>query len=101
MVVEIIRYNIAAGQETAFEKAYGEAQRYLAGSDNCFGYQLMRCVEEPNRYILRIEWDSLEGHMRGFRGSPEFSKFFALVQPFFGAVEEMQHYEETDIVSGK
>ena len=101
MVVEIIRYNIVAGREAAFERAHGEAQRSLAESDNCLGYQLMRGVEEPNRYILHIEWDSLEGHMQGFRGSPEFSKFFALVRPFFGAVEEMQHYEETDIVSGK
>lgn len=93
MVVEIIRYDIEAGRESAFEAAYGEAGRYLDESPNCFGYQLTRCVEEPNRYILRIEWDSLEGHMKGFRGSPDFSKFFAEIRPYFDSIEEMQHYE--------
>lgn len=93
MTVEIIRYSVGAGREVEFEKAYGEAGRYLSESENCLGYEVARCVEEPSRYIVRIEWDSLEGHMDGFRGSRDFSKFFALVRPFFDSIEEMQHYE--------
>ena len=55
MVIEIIRYNITAGQESAFEAAYAKAGCYLEESSHCLGYQLTRCVEEPTRYILRIE----------------------------------------------
>ncbi len=93
MVIEIIRYNVGSGREDEFERAYDEAGRYLAESPNCLGYQLTRCVEEPNLYIVRIEWDSLEGHMNGFRKSPDFPKFFAAVRPYFDSIEEMQHYE--------
>jgi hypothetical protein len=39
------------------------------------------------------EWDSVEGHEQGFRRSPEFRDFFALVQPFFNDIEEMRHYQ--------
>ena len=99
MVIEIIRYNITAGQESAFEAAYAKAGCYLEESSHCLGYQLTRCVEEPTRYILRIEWDSLDGHIDGFRRSPDFPKFFAPIRPYLASIEEMQHYEETPVSS--
>ena len=52
--------------------------------------------EEPELYILRIEWDSLDGHMKGFRNSPEFREFFRYVQPFFNNIQEMRHYDLTN-----
>ena len=100
MVIEIIRYDIAAGHESAFEGAYARAGRHLDRSPNCLGYQITRCVEEPDRYIVRIEWDSLDGHLQGFRGSPEFRDFFALVRPYFDAIQEMHHYQETEVSHG-
>ncbi len=51
------------------------------------------CTEEPGVYIVRIEWDSAEGHLSGFRTSPEFRSFFGAVRPFVGNIEEMHHYE--------
>lgn len=98
MVIEIIRYSLSAGQEADFETAYEKAQQYLAESSHCLGYELIRSVEEPNRYILRIEWDSVDGDGKGFRESPKFAEFFKLTSPFFNAIDEMQHYEKTQII---
>ena len=97
MSVEIIRYNIAAGGEAAFEAAYGDAQKYLAESPVCRTYELLRCEEEPARYLLRIEWTSTADHLGKFRRSAAFGPFLALVRPFIGAVEEMQHYHPTAV----
>lgn len=94
MVMEIIRYTIDDGQERAFEEAYEQASNYLEESPHCQSYQTTRCVEEPNRYIVRIEWDSMDGHLKGFRQSPEFRRFFALVRPYFNSIDEMQHYQQ-------
>jgi quinol monooxygenase YgiN len=44
-------------------------------------------------YIVRIEWDSAEGHLAGFRTSPEFRSFFAAVRPYVANIEEMHHYD--------
>ena len=97
MSVEIIRYRIAPGEEGAFEAAYAEAQRYLAESPVCRDFELLRCEEEPARYLLRIEWTSTADHLGGFRRSAAFPPFLALVRPYIGAVEEMQHYHPRPI----
>ena len=48
--------------------------------------------------MLRIEWVSVECHLQGFRREPNFKRFFELVQPFVSSIEEMQHYELTEVV---
>jgi len=93
MIVEYLRYKIAEAQRAAFEAAYEKAQSSLQASSHCLGYELSHCVEESGCYILRIEWDSIDGHLKGFRSSPEFQSFFAHVRPFVNNIEEMRHYE--------
>ena len=56
-------------------------------------------MEEPQRYIVRIAWDSLDGHLNGFWTSAAFPQFLDLVRPYLNAVEEMQHYEATGVCS--
>jgi hemoglobin len=97
MVVEYIRYRIAPERRSVFEGAYTDAQAPLRTSPHCLSYELSRGIEEPRDYILRIEWDSLEGHEQGFRQSPEFREFLAEIRPFVGEIEEMRHYEPTEV----
>lgn len=96
MVVEIIRYHIPPESSEHFVQAYKEAGAYLKSSEHCLSYEVIRGVEEPNHFIVRIEWDSVEGHMQGFRMSPDFQHFFALVKPYFSAILEMKHYRMID-----
>ncbi|MEZ4453876.1 MAG: antibiotic biosynthesis monooxygenase [Nannocystaceae bacterium] len=98
MIVEYIRYTIPAARDAAFLAAYERASASLRASPVCLAYELTRCDEAPERYILRIEWTSVEGHLRGFRGGPEFAGFFQAVRPFLDDIEEMHHYTRTDLV---
>lgn len=98
MSIEYIRYNVDEQLGQEFEAAYLAAAEPLAASPHCQAFELSRCVEEPGRYILRIEWDSLDGHMQGFRGSAQFRAFFSHIQPYVGSIDEMQHYEMTEVV---
>jgi len=100
MVIEYVRYRIPADQADQFVAAYATAGAALRKSSHCLGYELSRCTEEPTSFILRIEWDSVEGHMDGFRKSPAFREFFASVRPFVGNLEEMRHYERTAVQTG-
>jgi quinol monooxygenase YgiN len=99
MIVEYIRYEIA--DVDAFVSAYSEARHALDASPHCLAYELSRCSEEPTWFILRIEWDSLDGHMKGFRGGPEFSAFLTAVRPFLADIREMRHYEVGAIAARK
>ncbi len=97
MTTEIIRYRISTESAQAFEEAYQKAESILQSSKHCLGYQLLRGHEEPENWVLLIEWDSVEGHEQGFRKEPRFRDFFALVKPFFNDIQEMKHYEATQI----
>ena len=92
MIVEYTRYKIDEKRRAPFERAYEGAGQALRSSSKCRGYELSHCTEDPDHYTLRIEWDSEEGHLKGFRNSPEFKTFFALVQPYVKDIEEMRHY---------
>ena len=97
MVVEYIRYTVPARRAVEFEDAYRVAATILAADDHCLGFEVSRGIEDPDHYVVRIEWDSVEGHEQGFRRSPRFGEFFTLVKPFFDAIEEMTHYQPTTI----
>ena len=97
MINEYIRYRIPTDQVDAFLKAYEVAGTPLRESAHCLGYELSRCSEAPEDFILRIHWDSAAGHLSGFRGSPQFRTFLHAVQPFVPHIQEMRHYDLTPI----
>ncbi|NUP14348.1 MAG: antibiotic biosynthesis monooxygenase [Polyangiaceae bacterium] len=99
MVIEYIRYEIS--DVDGFMSAYQSARSALDASPHCLAYELSRCSEEPSSFILRIEWDSTEGHLQGFRKSEVFGPFVAAVRPFIPSIREMRHYELTSIASRK
>jgi quinol monooxygenase YgiN len=100
MVVEYIRYSIGDGRAEAFEDAYRLGAEALRASEHCERYEVSRCSEDPTQHIVRIEWDSKEGHLSGFRRSPEFRSFLDAVGPFVDDIEEMRHYQVTLSSSG-
>jgi heme-degrading monooxygenase HmoA len=97
MIVEIATITIFEGREEEFEAAFRVARKYIADSPHSLTHQLTRCIEHPSRYILRIEWDSLEGHTVGFRGSPVFQDYRALLYPLYAAPPEVVHYSVVDL----
>jgi quinol monooxygenase YgiN len=98
MIIEYIRYTIDTARADDFLRAYETAAASLRASPHCQGYELARCTEAPESFTLRIEWDSAEGHLKGFRASPEFRPFFAAIQPYLKDIAEMRHYARTGVV---
>jgi len=101
MTVEYIRYKIDAPRQESFVEAYHKAAEFLDKSAHCLGYELTHCEEDPENFILRIEWTSTEDHLNGFRKSPEFRQFLNHVRPFFNDIEEMNHYQLTKVLKKK
>jgi len=101
MIVEYTRYKIEEPRREAFEKDYAQAAKSLQASKHCLAHELTQWTEDADFYVLRLEWDSEEGHLKGFRTSPEFQSFFAHVKPYFHDIEEMRHYRVTATVDRK
>jgi len=98
MIVEYIRYKIENPNHNSFIEAYQKAAKYLDSSPYCLGYELTNCEENPDNFILRIEWTSTQDHLNGFRKSEEFAQFLSHVRPYFNNIEEMNHYQLTKVV---
>jgi quinol monooxygenase YgiN len=98
MTIEYIRYRIPVEQAQAFVSAYQRAAESLRASHFCLGYELSQCVEEPSAFVLRIEWTSGDDHLKGFRKSSEFQAFFREIRPYVDNIDEMRHYERSELV---
>lgn len=55
---------------------------------------LSRCLEEPNRYLLLVEWEQLEDHTIGFRGSTAYEEWRSLLHHFYDPFPIVDHYED-------
>jgi quinol monooxygenase YgiN len=82
-----------AGRRRSKRPIAARVQRFRAPSIE--RYEVSRCSEDPTQHVVRIEWDSQEGHLDGFRQSREFHAFFEAVGPFVHDIEEMRHYQVT------
>jgi heme-degrading monooxygenase HmoA len=92
VIVELAQLTITAGREAEFESAFRTAISAATGSHGYLAHELRRSVESPNRYVLRIEWETLEDHTVRFRGSAAFAQWRALVGPFFAIPPVVEHF---------
>jgi heme-degrading monooxygenase HmoA len=92
VVVEIATFDIRPGAEDAFLAAYDQARHLVAECEGCAGMRLVRGVESPSRFVLFVEWATLEAHTEGFRGSDRFPAWRALLSPHFAAPPAVEHY---------
>ena len=94
MVLERALITVQPGQEAAFEQAFATAKAQLAGSRGFRGGTLSRGIESPSTYLLLVEWDTLEDHTEGFRGSPAFTEWRRQLGPFFAEAPAVEHYAQ-------
>ena len=95
-VLEVARLDVRPGQSTAFEADFREAKNLVVEIDGYRRLELRRCLENRDRYLLLIWWDSLEAHTEGFRGSPQYERWRALLHHYYDPFPEVEHYEPVE-----
>ncbi|GAB3605860.1 hypothetical protein GCM10027413_12690 [Conyzicola nivalis] len=85
---------VIPGREDEFETAFATAQHIVAASPGFRDLTLSRGIETPNHYLLLIEWDSLEAHEQGFRGSPAYDEWRSQLHHFYEPMPEVAHFTE-------
>ena len=94
MILELADIRIHPGQNAAFEEAIARGlQTVIHNAKGFQGYKVNRGVESAERYILQVFWDTLEDHTVGFRQSPAFADWRAIVGPFFASAPTVEHFE--------
>src|SRR5256885_13951227 len=92
MVLEHALLSVLPGREAEFEAAFTEAAPIIAASPGFGELRLSRCLERPNVYLLLVEWDSVEAHQDGFRGSAGYQRWKALLHHFYDPFPTVEHY---------
>ena len=92
MILEVAILNVIPGREAQFEDAFRQAQDIISTMSGYRSHELRRCVEAANRYILLVNWDTLEDHTMGFRGSPGYLKWKQLLHHFYDPFPVVEHY---------
>ena len=93
MILEVAVLDVRAGSEAAYEAAFQQGSSIISSMPGYISHQLQRCIEVPNRYILLVNWTSLEAHTVGFRGSPEYQNWKRLLHHFYDPFPAVEHYE--------
>ena len=93
MILEVVILDIISGKEQEFETVFSEASDIIASMAGYFSHQLQHCLEKENRYLLLVQWETLEVHTVGFRGSPEYQEWKKMLHHFYDPFPVVEHYE--------
>jgi heme-degrading monooxygenase HmoA len=92
MITELATIDIKIGTNADFEANLEKAKLVISQSKGFVSIDVKHCIEQPNRYVLLIHWQTLEDHTVGFRESDLFKEWRALIGPFFENPPLVQHF---------
>lgn len=94
MVLEVALIDVVPGQEDAFTIAYAKGRDLVATTPGCRSVRMTQGIESPSRFVLLVEWDSVEAHLQNFRDSERFPAWRALIGPHFANPPHVEHFTD-------
>lgn len=93
MILEVAILDVKPNLEAEFEQSFAKAQTIISSMKGYLSHQLQRCIEHPSRYILLVNWQTLEDHEQGFRQSAQYQEWKALLHHFYDPFPTVEHFE--------
>jgi heme-degrading monooxygenase HmoA len=97
MVLEIADIAVLPGTDEEFADAVREGIRYVSDTPGFRSARLTKGIETPGRFVLLIEWDSVEAHTVGFRESENFGRWRECIGPFLSGDPRVEHCDEVTL----
>ena len=91
MITEHTLLDVTAGHEEEFVVSMERAKAIIAASPGFVSLSVERCVERPSCFLLLVEWERLEDHTEGFRGSPAYQDWRAALHHFYDPFPVVEH----------
>lgn len=92
MVTEHVILEIKAGQNQAFEESMIKGKSILESANGASNVRLLRGCENPNKYLLMIDWQSVEHHVE-FTKQPQMDDVRSILGEYLGGKPNMEHFE--------
>jgi quinol monooxygenase YgiN len=97
MVLEVALIDVLEGREEEFAAAYRKGHEVLVGTPGCRSVRMTRGQETPTRFVLLVEWDSVEAHLDNFRATDRFVQWRALIGPFLNGAPRVEHFDDVTL----
>jgi heme-degrading monooxygenase HmoA len=93
MILEVAILDVIPGRENEFQVALAAASPIISSMPGYISHQLQHCLEKQNRFLLLVNWETLESHTIGFRGSARYQEWKKLLHHFYDPFPTVEHYE--------
>ncbi len=94
MVLELAELPVRAGEGDRFEAAFAEAKTFISAAAGFRSIALRRPIEPGGHYLLLVEWESVADHRDGFRKSPAYVRWSALLHGFYDPMPVISYFAE-------
>jgi len=94
MVLEVAIIDVTDAD--GFEAAYRGAREQLTSTEGCRSVRMTRGIETPKRFVLMVEWDSVETHEKNFRATERFKAWRSAIGPYFVEAPRVEHFTDVD-----
>jgi heme-degrading monooxygenase HmoA len=95
VITEHALLDVIPGREEEFVESMERAKAIVAASPGFVSLRVERCVERPSCFLLLVEWERLEDHTEGFRGSAGYRDWRAALHHFYDPFPVVEHFELT------
>lgn len=92
LVHEVARIVARPGCAEAFERAVADAALLFQRAGGARTFMLQRAEEDPLEYRLVVGWESVDDHVSGFCGTPDFQSWRALIADTVSGLPEVAHF---------
>lgn len=92
MILEVAILHIKEGLSEAFETNFKKAEPIISSMKGYISHQLKKCIEEENKYLLMVNWETIEDHEIGFRQSEQYQEWKTLLHHFYEPFPTVEHY---------
>ena len=93
MILELAILYIKDELENQFEKDFERAGKYIISIQGYAGHTLQKCMEQKNKYILLVNWETVEAHTVAFRESSQYPEWKKLLHHYYDPFPLVEHYE--------
>ena len=94
VILEHALLAVQPGRETEFESVFGQAKLIISQMPGFRQLTLSRCLERRSTYLMLVEWDTLEHHTEGFRGSPQYQQWRSMLHGFYDPAPTVEHFAQ-------
>lgn len=94
MITEIAILNIKQNQSEAFLRSFAKAAGIIAAGKGYVSHELQKCIEQEDKFLLTVKWQTLEDHTEGFRRSEAYQEWKKLLHHYYEPFPEVEHYAQ-------